>query len=193
MLGRRERRKQATRKALLDAALELIGERGVYETRVEDVTERADVGKGAFYNYFQSKAALVAALVADASAELERRYESPSHSEGLAGRVAAVVDAHDALFRDSPARAILFHQARGLLELSHQPVGELRQAFASYLEHLGRHLYGRRASRERVLDTASLVAGTIAGYRSFTRAAGLRTRTRPPLALLARGLPEGSR
>ncbi len=189
LLGRRERRKRATRKALLDAALELIGEQGVYDTRVEDVTERADVGKGAFYNYFDSKTALVAALVADAAEQLERGYLGARPAgRRLSERLAAVVEAHERFFRDSPARAILFHQARGLLELGHEAVPELRAAFTDYLERLGAYLHPGRASRAQLLEAASLVAGAIAGYRSFGRAAGLRTRPGPVQALLVDGL-----
>ena len=62
MNDRRQRKKETTRKALLDAAIALMAERGLYATRIEDITERADLGKGAFYNYFLSKDALVAAL-----------------------------------------------------------------------------------------------------------------------------------
>ena len=60
---RRERRRQATRETLLRAALALIAERGVYATRVEDVTDRADVAKGVFYLHFPSKFHLVAELL----------------------------------------------------------------------------------------------------------------------------------
>ncbi len=50
--------------AILDATLELIAERGVYEFRTEDVAARAGVGKGAIYRRYRSKDELVAAAVA---------------------------------------------------------------------------------------------------------------------------------
>ncbi len=37
------------------AALKLFAERGIAATTVEDITEAADVGKGTFFNYFQTK------------------------------------------------------------------------------------------------------------------------------------------
>ncbi len=50
------------RQAILDAALELFAERGFYGTAVPLVAERAGVGAGTLYRYFESKEALVNAL-----------------------------------------------------------------------------------------------------------------------------------
>jgi AcrR family transcriptional regulator len=50
------------RDAILDAALELFSERGFYGTAVPTVAERAHVGAGTVYRYFESKEALVNAL-----------------------------------------------------------------------------------------------------------------------------------
>lgn len=53
--GRRERRALQTRLKLFRCALRLIAKRGVGNVTVEDITEAADVGKGTFFNYFESK------------------------------------------------------------------------------------------------------------------------------------------
>jgi AcrR family transcriptional regulator len=53
--GRRERRRAEIRERLLTTAFGLIAERGLENTRVEDITEAADVGKGTFFNYFPTK------------------------------------------------------------------------------------------------------------------------------------------
>jgi AcrR family transcriptional regulator len=50
-------------RAILDATLELIAERGVHEFRTEDVASRAGVGKGAIYRRYRSKDELVSAAV----------------------------------------------------------------------------------------------------------------------------------
>src|SRR6266508_4875593 len=51
-------------RAILEATLELIAERGIHEFRTEDVAARAGVGKGAIYRRFRSKDDLVTAAIA---------------------------------------------------------------------------------------------------------------------------------
>jgi len=53
--GRRERRAEETRLKLFRAAMRLFADRGFQNVTVEDITESADVGKGTFFNYFESK------------------------------------------------------------------------------------------------------------------------------------------
>ncbi|MFT4215938.1 MAG: TetR/AcrR family transcriptional regulator [Micropruina sp.] len=52
---RRSPRREATRQRLLDAAVELFGERGVLGSSVEEICERAGFTRGAFYSNFESK------------------------------------------------------------------------------------------------------------------------------------------
>jgi AcrR family transcriptional regulator len=54
-MGRRERRAAETRLRLFRSALQLFAQRGFSNVTVEDITEAADVGKGTFFNYFESK------------------------------------------------------------------------------------------------------------------------------------------
>jgi AcrR family transcriptional regulator len=53
--GRRQRHGAETRIRLFRCALQLFSERGYPNVTVEDITEAADVGKGTFFNYFESK------------------------------------------------------------------------------------------------------------------------------------------
>ncbi|MEV0193663.1 helix-turn-helix domain-containing protein [Kitasatospora purpeofusca] len=64
--GLRERKKQATREALREAALRLAVEHGPDQVRVEDIAEAAGVSPRTYNNYFASREqAIVSALTAD--------------------------------------------------------------------------------------------------------------------------------
>jgi AcrR family transcriptional regulator len=53
--GRRQRRADETRLRLFRCAVQLFSERDFANVTVEEITEAADVGKGTFFNYFESK------------------------------------------------------------------------------------------------------------------------------------------
>ena len=61
--ARGSRRRRETRGKLLRAAFELMATRGMDGVAVNEITEAADVGFGSFYNHFESKDAIHAALV----------------------------------------------------------------------------------------------------------------------------------
>ncbi|TCK84033.1 TetR/AcrR family transcriptional regulator [Paraburkholderia sp. BL9I2N2] len=56
------RRKRETRARLLEAALNLMAQKGMEGVAINEITEAADVGFGSFYNHFESKEAIHAAL-----------------------------------------------------------------------------------------------------------------------------------
>jgi AcrR family transcriptional regulator len=60
---RRARRRAETRAKLMEAARATFARQGVDATRINEITDEADVGFGSFYNYFDSKDAIVAAVV----------------------------------------------------------------------------------------------------------------------------------
>lgn len=55
----RERRLHKTRRAILDAARELIEERGYDQTTIDQIADRADIAPRTFFRYFPSKEALL--------------------------------------------------------------------------------------------------------------------------------------
>lgn len=60
--SRRERKKEETRHRIFHAAIDLFREKGFESTTVDEITERADVAKGTFFNYFHRKDAVLAFL-----------------------------------------------------------------------------------------------------------------------------------
>ena len=63
-------RGRATRERIVDATCELIGERGVAETSLDDVIERAGASKSQLYHYFEDRAALLRGAVEHNSDEV---------------------------------------------------------------------------------------------------------------------------
>ncbi|RKN09763.1 TetR/AcrR family transcriptional regulator [Streptomyces radicis] len=105
--NRFERRRAATRRALVDAARRILAERGAGDISIQRIAERADVGFGSFYNHFSSKAELFNAAVAEAlddyGGELDAVVGSLSDpAERFAASVRltiAMVESHPELMR----------------------------------------------------------------------------------------------
>ena len=53
--SRLDKRKARTRRALIDAAVQLIAEGRGERASIQEITETADIGFGSFYNHFESK------------------------------------------------------------------------------------------------------------------------------------------
>jgi AcrR family transcriptional regulator len=71
---RGDRQRERTRRRLLAAGRSLIAERGVAGLRIQEITERADVALGSFYNHFPTKDELVGAVVGDSLADLAATF-----------------------------------------------------------------------------------------------------------------------
>src|SRR5271167_1260922 len=90
---RHTRRREKTRRRLLDAARALFARQGVENTRINEITDEADVGFGSFYNHFDSKEAIAETLFADAVAaqgaaiqEITAKLEDPAEVLSAAHR-----------------------------------------------------------------------------------------------------------
>ena len=65
MQGKQDKsgKKEQKRELILDTAFELILEKGYSNTKIIDIAQKAGIGKGTVYEYFESKEALVLELV----------------------------------------------------------------------------------------------------------------------------------
>src|SRR3954452_20853359 len=91
------------RERVLDAALELFGERGYHATSIADIGQRARIAKSVLYHYFESKAALYEAIVEAQSTELLERVASALPSDPDAPRLRAGLDAYLGFLVERPA------------------------------------------------------------------------------------------
>lgn len=55
----REEKKRATKQKITDCALKLFAEQGYEATTVNQIAEHADIAKGTFFNYFETKEELL--------------------------------------------------------------------------------------------------------------------------------------
>lgn len=89
--NRFERRKQRTRKKLQRAALSLIVEKGYEAVTIQEITDRADLGRATFYIHYADKEALLWEALSDVwayfpkkLAELQQQYpDKPAFFLGL--------------------------------------------------------------------------------------------------------------
>ena len=136
--SRVERRKEKTRKALLAVTLKLFREKGIYWTTIEDITERADIGKGTFYQYFQTKEDLLEVLLSQGlEALLARTREAAQALDPGPQTVNRIIQAQLDFHLEHKEYLVLFHQVRGLLQLNTDSVRNLRRVYEGYLDRLG--------------------------------------------------------
>lgn len=91
------RRKQETRARLLQAALLLLSEKNIERVAINEITEAADVGFGSFYNHFESKEGLFAALIDWAFEDFADRLDAIAHGLTDPAEVIAIAVRHTLL------------------------------------------------------------------------------------------------
>ncbi len=89
--SRRERKKEETRKKLIMTAAELFRRQGFVNTAIDQITEAADVGKGTFYNYFDTKEAVLSAYIDGGSQVFLQMLPSLQQLPATADRLKAIM------------------------------------------------------------------------------------------------------
>ena len=90
-LGRRERKKLETRRALASAALRLAVERGPDHVTIEDIADAVDVSVRTFFNYFSSKEEAIVGWDPEGQATLAGRLLDRPAEEAPFEAIRAVV------------------------------------------------------------------------------------------------------
>jgi AcrR family transcriptional regulator len=135
--GRRERKKQATRDALVAAALELFAADGVDATSVEQIAERVDVSARTFHRYFPSKDDV---LFADSAARSQRLLQTlharPAGEDVLASLQAGLTELVRNLAADPEREKLRLRVVEGndrLRARSLRASDELAEVIAGYV------------------------------------------------------------
>jgi AcrR family transcriptional regulator len=126
--GMRERKKQATRRALGEAALRLAVERGIEHVRVEDIAAAADVSLRTFSNYFRTKYDAITALGFERAGEVGEALRARPADEPLWPAIRAAVLAR---YPDDTALTDRTWVARVRLVMTSEPVQGSRLALTT--------------------------------------------------------------
>ena len=184
--GLRERKKQATRKALRDAALRLALERGPDNVRVDDIADAAGVSPRTYNNYFSSREqAIVAAVTAEREARVAESVAARPATVHLAD---AVIDAVVEQYTNPGS-----HDHDVLLLLTTRPV--LRGAFlgtAAEIEHSLTAVIAERIG-DHGQHTAQVLSASVAAAVRVALERWLRPAGSPAasgLAVVSGSLPE---
>ncbi len=170
-LTRSDKRADRTRKKLEAAALEVFTEYGLDATTIEDITQRADLGKGTFYRHFKDKEEIATFLV-DLSIDelLERLRSTNKHITTLYEALEHLLDAHYKFFLEEYEKFILLFQGRLLVKLERRISEKMEGPYDRYLRELEKILspfVGEKIDPMKIRRLACAVAGFVFGFFSF--------------------------
>ena len=168
---RTQKRAKKTRKRLKKAALDVFSEKSVDAATVEEITEKADVGKGTLYQHFTDKEQMVVTLVEEAVAHLIERMQSYEHDpESLDQMLEHLLSAHYSFFMDSREEFLLLFQGKLLLKLESDALDELGQSYLRYLKEIEQLIaayLSPQTGPDEIRRIACAVAGFVFGFFSF--------------------------
>ena len=169
--NRSQKRAKRTRKKLKKAALDVFSEKSVDAATVEEITEKADVGKGTLYQHFEDKEEIVVTLIDEAVEHLIERirsYESPP--ETLEDMLEHLLNSHYTFSIDAKEEFMLLFQGKLLLRLESDTLDELEEPYLHYLEEIENQLaayISPRIDPIKIRRLACAVAGFVFGFFSF--------------------------
>ncbi|MGD2094677.1 MAG: TetR/AcrR family transcriptional regulator [Phycisphaerales bacterium] len=169
--SRAQKRAWRTRKRLKKAALDVFSEKSINSTTVEEITEKADVGKGTLYQHFEDKDEIVVTLVDEAVEHLTECIQSyESQPETLEDMLEHLLNAHYEFYNDSKEEFILLFQGKLMLKLQSETLDDLEEPYLRYLQEIENQLAGYLSPRidsVKVRRLACAVAGFVFGFFSF--------------------------
>jgi len=167
---RQKRRVTATRRKILNAAREMFAEKGLDTTTIDDITERADLGKGTFYYHFSDKNDVISAVIDEMMNELVLAIaEKCEGISDLPVLLNTIVRVHIDFFSNRWEDFVLYFQGLADLKLKEGYSG-LEPPFLKYLESLEslvESVIKYRLPKPLLRRFACAIAGFVPGYYSF--------------------------
>jgi len=154
----------------MDAARSVFAEKGLDLTRIDDITERADVGKGTFYYHFGTKERLIRALIENMMGELvESIEEKCKGTNDLAELLDSLIGSHIEFFSNRWEDFVLFYQGRADLTLQegYSGIDTPFHHYLSRIETLIDDAIQYRVPKPALRRIAFAAAGFLSGYYSF--------------------------
>ena len=169
--NRGQKRAKRTRKKLKNAALDAFSEKSIDAVTVEEITEKADVGKGTLYQHFDDKEEIVITLIEEAVSHLiERMRAYDLAPKTLEDMLEHLLNAHYEFSVDAAEEFLLLFQGKILLRLQSDTMDELEEPYMRYLVEIENQvsLYlSPRIDPLKVRRLACAVAGFVFGFFSF--------------------------
>ena len=169
--SRTQKRAKRTRKKLKKAALNVFSEKSVDAATVEEITEKADLGKGTLYQHFNDKEDIVVTLVDEAVDHLIehiRGYDCPP--ETLEDMLEHLLNTHYGFSVECKEEFLLLFQGKLLLRLQSDTLDELEEPYLRYLGEIEERVspyLSPRIDPLKVRRLACAVAGFVFGFFSF--------------------------
>ncbi|MBE0534147.1 MAG: TetR/AcrR family transcriptional regulator [Phycisphaerae bacterium] len=168
---RTQKRSRHTRQRLQQAALDVFAEKGWDATTVEDITQKADLGKGTLYRHFSDKEEILVTLVDQAVDHLSKLLtERSAEIDTLEDVLEHYLTAHYEFYRENSEEFILLFQGRVLLKLQSESPGDLEEPYIRYLQTIEEEIrpyLSPRIDPLKIRRLACAVAGFIFGFFSF--------------------------
>jgi AcrR family transcriptional regulator len=162
-VNRFERRRQRSRGALIDAAIELFQENGVRATRLEEICARADVSARTFFNHFATREALFQAIAAQRVVQITERLDALCEDQRpLAKRLVELFRQIGSYLAARPLYRELVGEMLVLRDGADGEVGRSRQLRAAALRFVRDGVKrGEIAKRHRAEVLADLLLGAV--------------------------------
>lgn len=151
---------EGKKRSIMEAALAVLTEKGYHLATIDEIAERAGVGKGTIYLYFESKAMLVGELIDTATRmHLSEMEEAIARVNDAREKILILAGAeYDFLQRNAPLVRIL---ASGEMGLAPELRGQMQAVREGYVRLIERVI--REGQSEGVFSTSisPVLAATI--------------------------------